>query len=369
MKKIVLVLGVCVLSTLSFFSGCVNVPIDDLVNFSIFSFDVEPGIINQGEFANLSWVVISASSVNIDNGIGVVALTGHRIIQPTQTTTYILTASNATTTKSATATITVKPAQHTQAGEFTDAMNDVKSIDYLTGETNVITFSPVITVANIDIIKATFTQQGTQATVSLQVKGNIENRGKVIDPYSSDSLNYIDAVEYGFQLTTLGEDYTISYSNRTGQLDNGIERINLTSSDFSVIGDTLTITFQLVSADETYEDLSVTSTFIKANYSNIEAEGLVYLSDVAPNPRLEIIEAYAPNTGLVGQSVQFNCSIAPLTGHPPYTYRWDFGDHGTSTQLNPTHVYTQAGYFTYTCTVTDQAGDIDRKSGTINIQT
>ena len=93
-----------------FFSGCVNVP-EELTQFSIVSFDVEPGIINQGEYANLSWVVISASSVNIDNGIGNVALTGHRIIQPMQTTTYILTASNATTTKSATATITVKPAQ------------------------------------------------------------------------------------------------------------------------------------------------------------------------------------------------------------------------------------------------------------------
>jgi hypothetical protein len=78
-----------------------------LTQFSIVSFDVEPGIINQGEFVNLSWVVMNASSVNIDNGIGSVALTGHRIVQPTQTTTYILTASNATTTKSATVIITV----------------------------------------------------------------------------------------------------------------------------------------------------------------------------------------------------------------------------------------------------------------------
>lgn len=106
MKKILIVIVVCLLSTLSFFSGCVNVP-KELAQFSIISFNVEPGIINQGEFANLSWVVISASSVNIDNGIGVVALTGYRTIQPAQTTTYILTASNATTTRSATVTITV----------------------------------------------------------------------------------------------------------------------------------------------------------------------------------------------------------------------------------------------------------------------
>jgi hypothetical protein len=105
-KKITIVICICIVFAISFFSGCINVP-EELTQFSIVSFDVEPGIINQGEFANLSWVVISAASVNIDNGIGSVALTGHRILQPTQTTTYMLTASKATTTKSATVTITV----------------------------------------------------------------------------------------------------------------------------------------------------------------------------------------------------------------------------------------------------------------------
>jgi len=106
MKKTIVVIGICLLSTLSFFSGCINKP-EELTQFSIMSFDVEPSIINQGEYANLSWVVLSASSVSIDNGIGNVALAGHRMIQPTQTTTYILTASNATHTKIAAATITV----------------------------------------------------------------------------------------------------------------------------------------------------------------------------------------------------------------------------------------------------------------------
>jgi len=106
MKQQSVIVGITLVLITVGFSGCINVP-KELTQFSIVSFDVEPGIINQGESANLSWVVISASSVNIDNGIGSVALTGHRIIQPTQTTTYILTASNATTTKSETVTITV----------------------------------------------------------------------------------------------------------------------------------------------------------------------------------------------------------------------------------------------------------------------
>jgi len=119
MKKIILVSVVCVVSIVSLFSGCVNVPMDDLVQFSIFSFEVEPAIINQGESANLSWMVIAATSVSIDNDIGSVALTGHRMIVPTQTTTYLLTATNATLTKNATVKITVRSASN-ESHEITE---------------------------------------------------------------------------------------------------------------------------------------------------------------------------------------------------------------------------------------------------------
>ncbi|PNX53716.1 MAG: hypothetical protein BV458_02890 [Thermoplasmata archaeon M9B2D] len=261
-----------------------------------------------------------------------------------------------------------------QAADITisDSINDVSSIDYLTGETIVVTSHTEIDVENIDITKAEYTQEGTTATVSLQVKGNIENRGKIIDPESEDFFEFIDAVEYGFQLITSQEDYMISYSNGTGQLLYGMEQKNLTSSDFSIVGGTLSITFSLVSADEVYEELIVTTTFIKVDFTALEEEGFddfVYLSDIAPNPPLEIIDVYAPNIGSVGETIQFNGSIQPLTGQPPYQYHWDFGDQGTSTQLNPTHVYATPGEYTYTFTVTDQAGDSASDTGKIMIST
>ncbi len=248
-----------------------------------------------------------------------------------------------------------------------DGTGDVSSVDYLTGETNVITNSADIDVDNIDLIQATYTQQGTQATVSLQVKGNIENRGKILDPYSEDILDVLNTIEYGFQLITSEQDYSVSYSNETGQLVYGNEQINLTSSDFSVVGDTLTIIFSLISAEEIYENLSVTSTYIKANFSSIESSGLVYLSDIAPNPPLVIYDAYASNIGSIGEDIQFNGSVEPLTGQPPYTYRWDFGDQSSSTQMNPTHTYTKAGVYTYTFTVTDNADATASQSGNITI--
>ena len=96
----------------------------------------------------------------------------------------------------------------------------------------------------------------------------------------------------------------------------------------------------------------------------------VYLSDIAPNPALKILDASAEETvAILGDIIQFHGSIAPLTGQPPYQYLWDFGDGETSPQLNPTHVYTSEGEFTFTFTVLDQAGDTDTKAGTITIRT
>jgi hypothetical protein len=254
-----------------------------------------------------------------------------------------------------------------EAETITDGAGDVSSVDYSTGETKIVTSSPDINIDNIDLIKATYTQQGTQATLSLQVKGNIENRGTILDMNNVDNLTALDTVEYEFQLTTSEQDYSVSYSNKTGQLAYGDQQINLTSSDFSVLGNTLSIFFKLTSTNETYTSLNVTSTYIKANLSAVDSSGLVYLSDVAPNPSLAIYDASASNLGSVGESIQFNASIEPLTGQPPYTYHWDFGDKSTSTQLSPTHAYKKAGVYTYNFTATDNAGATAFQSGNITI--
>lgn len=111
MRKIIIISIVGILSFIPLFSGCINVP-KELPQFSIYSFEGEPGVINKGQSANLSWVVVAATSVSVDNGIGSVALSGHRIVFPTQNTTYILTASNATMTKSASLTIIVNSASN-----------------------------------------------------------------------------------------------------------------------------------------------------------------------------------------------------------------------------------------------------------------
>ncbi len=335
------------------------------------AFDVEPSMINEGDYANLSWVVLSASSVTIDNGIGSVALTGHRMIQPTQTTTYILTASNATITKNATVAITVRPAQQIpeQNRSLLDPIGDVFSVDYFTQQSSAISSHIEIDVYNIDIYKVTYRKDKNRVYITLQVRGFIENRGKTIDLYDAEYSGALDYVEYDFQISTSEHVYTIRYVNQTGEINTGLGSTNLTKGQFFYARDTLEISFLLSRVGESISNVSAKSMFLKAHYvgGDLDPSGVVYLSDVCPNPSLEIAEAYAQSIGSVGESIGFQGRISPLAGLPSYRYHWDFGDGGSSPLLNPTHIYTEVGSYTYTFTVTDQAGDTDSKSGTITI--
>ena len=64
----------------------------------ISSFSASPASITAGASANLNWVVTGAATLSIDQGVGMVTGTASKVVTPTQTTTYTLTASNASGT-------------------------------------------------------------------------------------------------------------------------------------------------------------------------------------------------------------------------------------------------------------------------------
>jgi hypothetical protein len=73
----------------------------------IAAFTASPAAITTGKTSSLQWNVTGEATVSIDNGIGIVSSSGTRQLNPNATTTYTLTAANATSTITGTTIITV----------------------------------------------------------------------------------------------------------------------------------------------------------------------------------------------------------------------------------------------------------------------
>ena len=91
---------------------------------------------------------------------------------------------------------------------------------------------------------------------------------------------------------------------------------------------------------------SVTSVAAVINHLMIEANQPLELT---------VTGSASSSNGTKPLSVSFTC--LPDGGVSPYTYHWTFGDGGTSTQQNPSHIYNTAGSFEVVVTVTDSAFD------------
>lgn len=100
MKKYLIYLCLFLILLMSNFSGCIdelnNDTTKDSEKFSIVNLNVEPSIINKGEKVILTWEVVKAKSVIINNGIGSVDIKGSRTIYPHESTSYQLNAMNDT---------------------------------------------------------------------------------------------------------------------------------------------------------------------------------------------------------------------------------------------------------------------------------
>ncbi len=86
------------------------------------------------------------------------------------------------------------------------------------------------------------------------------------------------------------------------------------------------------------------------------------LEVVAASP-LRMSLSANPTSGVAPLSVTFTSTVRD--GFGPYTYAWTFGDGGTSSAANPTHVYSSAGTFTATVVVTDSLST--QRSGTTTV--
>jgi outer membrane protein OmpA-like peptidoglycan-associated protein len=72
-----------------------------------------------------------------------------------------------------------------------------------------------------------------------------------------------------------------------------------------------------------------------------------------------------PSSGAAPLTVQFDCSAAG--GCPDYTYDWNFGDGGTSSEQNPSYTYQERGDYLATLTVTDSKGNLAQNTVSVKV--
>jgi flagellin-like protein len=86
---------------------------------AINTFAANASTITAGQSSTLQWITTGATSVSIDNGIGIVSPSGTQAVSPTATTNYVITATNSGGSSTQTTTVTVTPAPSPVITSFT----------------------------------------------------------------------------------------------------------------------------------------------------------------------------------------------------------------------------------------------------------
>ncbi len=100
-------------------------------------------------------------------------------------------------------------------------------------------------------------------------------------------------------------------------------------------------------------------------YIDIVFGSLNRITHTSGNRRPVVNMSANPTSGLTPLNVNFSSAGTSDPDGNPITYAWAFGDGGTSTVANPSHVYTQNGSYIASLTVTDSLGSAVSKSTTI----
>ena len=227
-----------------------------------------------------------------------------------------------------------------------DDQDDVLAMDITNEDWNTTDEKP-----NIDIKQLTYTKTdgSTDATVILEVYGAIEDRGS-LDENDIDAM--FNSVTYVVTIETSEESYQLTYVNQICQLTYGSSYDTVNVTDFTKSGGTLTIHFDLMASSETYVSLSCET--LEFDYDLLSESGGIY-ADMAPNEEGLMVDIYGPESGEVGEELEFEADAYDFYGTGgTYTYQWDFDDGSTSTLQNPTHSYSAEGEYEITLTVTDE---------------
>lgn len=167
--------------------------------------------------------------------------------------------------------------------------------------------------------------------------------------------------------TPVNFNVPVIFDASTSTPGNGASSIANYAWDFgdgtSGSGKTITHTF-------TGSGASFNVTLTVTNDRSLSASTLQIVSVTAsPAPKADF--TYSPRpTPTVGDTVLFNADISVSTpGHPIVQFSWNFGDGGTASGLQTTHVFVTAGTYAVVLSVLDDAGQKSTKETDITVGT
>jgi hypothetical protein len=156
-------------------SVSINVPLVPV----IISFTATPSSVGSGQPANLQWSVTGATSISIDQGIGIVSSSWTQQVLPTATTTYTLVATNSAGSVTATATVTVGTATPPAITSFTATPSSVAAGSPVTLQWNVNGATSVSISQGIGTVSSSGTQEVSPAVTTTYILTARNNAGSV----------------------------------------------------------------------------------------------------------------------------------------------------------------------------------------------
>ena len=171
-----------------------------------------------------------------------------------------------------------------------------------------------------------------------------------------------DFVGYNFILDTDYNQYWIFYTNDDILITEGTDTTIDIDYEIKTLlkeGDTISVSFDLLNESDTIQYMTGMTT----DFSGTLVEQTSCSDEISDEP-LDV-EVSASNIGEVYIQNSFTSNV--YGGQLGYSYQWDFGDGVTSSEANPTHIYSKAGNYHYNLIVTDVEGTQESYSGSIEI--